>query len=60
MSQYIRAFESFESIHPSPNNDAAIHYPRLGTELDPNTGDRSFEALREVESWSNDSVNDVH
>lgn len=45
---------------PSPNNDAAIHYPRLGTELDPDTGHRSFEALREVESWTNDSVNDIH
>lgn len=47
------------------NNDAATHdkvathEPHLGTELDPKTGDRSFEALRDVESWSSVSVNPI-
>lgn len=50
----------------STNNNASTHdrvatnYPRLGTELDPEIGDHGFEALRDAESWSNDSVKPIH
>jgi len=59
-------FRYLVQLTSSTNNDAstydrvATNYPRLGTELDPETSDHGFEALRDAENWSNVSVNPIH
>lgn len=57
----VRLTRFTSSTGTTTKNKVSTNYPRrLGTEMDPETGDRSFEALRDVEGWSNVSGYPIH